>query len=149
MRYIKLENNIPAEYTLEQLFQDYPDAVIYKNSQMPDEQLLLNYNVYPLITTDRPNGDVAIEGVPILVGHEWHQTWSSRSFTAEELLQQKKELEEPPSQWLVESEVSNQRYAICQSCDNFNSLTTICKECHCFMIVKTKLQAATCPINKW
>jgi hypothetical protein len=149
LKYIKLENNIPTDYTLEQLFQDYPDAVIYKDSQMPDEQLLLNYNVYPLITTDRPNGDVDTEGVPILVGHEWHQTWISRSFTAEELLQKQQELQEQTSQWFSDSEVSAARYTICQSCDNFSSLTTLCKECNCFMLVKTKLQAAVCPINKW
>jgi hypothetical protein len=149
LKYIKLENNIPTDYTLEQLFQDYPNAVIYKNSQMPDEQLLLNYNVYPLITTDMPNGDVVTEGVPVLVGHEWHQTWISRSFTSEEQLQKQRELEEQSSQWFTDSEVSKERYTICQSCDNFNSLTTLCNECKCFMLIKTKLQAAVCPINKW
>ena len=151
MRYIKLENNIPTEYTLEQLFQDYPDAVIYKESQMPDEQLLLNYNVYPLITTAQPDGDVLTEGVPVLVGHEWHQTWTSRSFTEEELLQKQKELaeQEIPAQWFADSEVSKARFTICQSCDNFNSLTTLCKECNCFMLVKTKLQSVMCPIHKW
>lgn len=149
MRYIRLENNIPVEYTIEQLFQDHPGAVIYKNSQMPDEQLLLNYNVYPLITTDRPNADVVTEGVPVLVGREWQQTWISRSFTAEELLQKQKELEEQESHWLADSEVSKERYSICQSCDRFNQLTKLCNECNCIMFLKTKLQSATCPINKW
>jgi len=149
MRYIKLENNIPVEYTLEQLYKDNPDAVIYKNSQMPNEQLLSNYNVYPLITTDPTQADVVTEGTPILVGREWHQTWISRSFTTEELSQKQKELDEQASRWFADNEVGKERYNICQSCDKFIKLTTQCTECNCIMLLKTKLQSSTCPINKW
>lgn len=149
MRYIKLENNILVDYTIEQLFQDHPDAVIYKISQMPDEQLLANYSVYPLITTAKPDGDVVLESIPELVGTEWHQTWISRPFTEEEKLQNEKELKEQEFKLFAADTIAKERYSICQSCDNFNKLTTQCKECSCFMILKTKFQSTTCPINKW
>jgi hypothetical protein len=149
MRYIKIENNSPIDYTIEQLFQDYPDAVIYKTSQMPNEQLLANYDVYPLITTTKPDGDVVTEGIPELIGKEWNQTWISRPFTEEEKLQNQKELKEQESKLFVANAVAEERYNICQSCDNFNKLTTLCKECSCIMLLKTKLQSVNCPINKW
>ena len=149
MRYVKIENNIPVDYTIEQLFQDHPYAVIYKTSQMPNEQLLANYDVYPLITTPAPNGDVVTEGIPELVGKEWHQTWNVRLYTSEENLQNKKELMEREPRLFASDAVAKERYSICQSCNNFNKLTTLCKECSCIMLLKTKLQSATCPINKW
>ncbi len=41
------------------------------------------------------------------------------------------------------------RYKICEKCDRFIRLTTQCKECYCFMPVKTKFRDAKCPLNKW
>lgn len=41
------------------------------------------------------------------------------------------------------------RYAICQICPDFNSITKQCKKCGCFMIVKTRLDASTCKNNYW
>jgi hypothetical protein len=149
MRYIKIKNNNPVDYTIEQLFQDHPTAVIYKISRMPDEQLLANYDVYPLITTAKPDGDVVTEGIPELIGKEWNQTWIIRPFTEEEKLQNEKELKEQESNLFAVDEVANKRYSICQSCDKFVKLTTQCTECSCFMILKTKFQSSTCPINKW
>lgn len=89
MKHIKVENNIPIEYSLEQFFIDHPDAVIYKISQMPDEELLANYNVYPLITTLLPsyNDDTIVvigEGIPVFKNGEWYQTWITRPMTEEE-----------------------------------------------------------------
>jgi hypothetical protein len=153
MKHIKIQNGIPINYSIEQLFQDYPNAVIYKNSQMPDTQLLASYNVFPLITTEIPIGDVIVEGIPELVGDEWHQTWISRSYTSEENLIKQKEKEqaliEQESKLFVGDAVGKERYNICQSCDSFNKLTTQCKECNCIMLLKTKLQSSKCPINKW
>jgi hypothetical protein len=83
------------------------------------------------------------------VGHEWNQTWIVRSFTAEELLQKQKELDEEAARWFADSEVGKERYNICQSCDKFVKITTQCTECNCIMLVKTKLQSSKCPINKW
>lgn len=46
-------------------------------------------------------------------------------------------------------EKSNQRMDICLSCDRLIEQTKQCKECGCFMSLKTKLEEANCPLNKW
>lgn len=48
-----------------------------------------------------------------------------------------------------ETSMSKERYEICKSCDRFNNILKICKECNCFMPVKTRFQFAWCPIGKW
>lgn len=45
--------------------------------------------------------------------------------------------------------LAKQRFDICKTCPEFISLTTQCKQCGCFMAVKTKLEEAKCPIEKW
>lgn len=164
MKYIKLYDNIPKHYTIEELFQDYPDAVIYKKSKMPNEQLLTNYNVYPLITTDKPittEDSVAEEGTPNKIGTRWYQTWNIRKLTEteitakiekekllhEELINQ--ELDSDKEQgFLVDSEIQEERYSICKACPSFTLLKT-CKECGCIMPLKTRLSSASCPLEKW
>lgn len=47
------------------------------------------------------------------------------------------------------SEKARERYDICKSCPEFISLTKQCKKCGCIMSLKTKLEAAHCPIGKW
>lgn len=47
------------------------------------------------------------------------------------------------------TELSESRYAICTNCEKFLSVTKQCKECGCFMQLKTKLEHAICPIGKW
>lgn len=49
-----------------------------------------------------------------------------------------------------EINVSERKYRmeICKSCDNLTALN-ICKECNCFMPLKTWINASTCPIKKW
>jgi hypothetical protein len=42
-----------------------------------------------------------------------------------------------------------ERIEICQVCDKFNKTWKICKECKCFMPLKTKIRWAACPLNKW
>jgi hypothetical protein len=49
----------------------------------------------------------------------------------------------------VDEDLSNSRYSKCLDCIELIKLTKQCKQCGCFMIVKTKLQNATCPIGKW
>lgn len=44
--------------------------------------------------------------------------------------------------------VRNERFDICKSCDQFNSME-FCKICHCYMPAKTYLPFDSCPINKW
>ena len=45
-------------------------------------------------------------------------------------------------------ELSSQRYDICTGCEEF-TMTKNCKQCGCFMVVKTKLELSKCPIGKW
>ena len=150
MRFIKLTNNYPDNYSLDQLFEEYPKAVIYKNSQMPNSQLLANYDVYPLITTPMPDEVMVIsEGTPEFKDNEWYQTWITRPYTAKEIAQ-KQQIQGVETLFQTAApELSKKRYDICKECDRFISLTTTCKECGCFMIAKTKMTSATCPLDKW
>ncbi len=54
-----------------------------------------------------------------------------------------------PNSEFVDEETREKRYEICKSCDQLISLTAQCKECGCFMRLKTKLKPATCPLGKW
>lgn len=54
-----------------------------------------------------------------------------------------------PSAGRVSEEEANRRYSICEACPRLVKLTKQCKECGCFMNLKTKLEAAVCPIGKW
>ena len=46
-------------------------------------------------------------------------------------------------------ELHDKRLQTCMSCDKFIKLTKQCKMCGCFMVQKTKLSHASCPIGKW
>lgn len=88
MSVIKLTDGIPEKYTIEQLLIDVPDAVIYKKTELPNEELLKNYNVYPLITTALPNlhiNETAEEGLPVFENGEWLQVWVIRKLSDEEI----------------------------------------------------------------
>jgi hypothetical protein len=161
MKYVKLENNnnYPLDYTIEQLFIDYPDAVIYKDSEMPSKQLLENYNVYPLITTTPPlpdDGYKAVEGIPELIEGEWHQTWRSVQLSEEEIKDIISNYNGIPTEivanvdsWVfVNEETKNARQAICNSCPSLNRLQ-MCRECGCIIPLKIKLKSSTCPIGNW
>jgi hypothetical protein len=45
-------------------------------------------------------------------------------------------------------ELAAERYTICQNCEEM-TITKNCKQCGCFMVVKTKLQESKCPLGKW
>lgn len=45
--------------------------------------------------------------------------------------------------------MSEERLAICNGCPELIKLTSQCKKCGCIMNIKTKLEAAKCPIGKW
>ena len=49
----------------------------------------------------------------------------------------------------TETKESERRYEICKSCPSFNKKFKLCKECGCFMPLKTKLTIADCPLGKW
>lgn len=46
-------------------------------------------------------------------------------------------------------DVQSKRMSICESCERFFKPTRQCKECGCFMDIKTKLEQASCPLEKW
>jgi hypothetical protein len=41
-----------------------------------------------------------------------------------------------------------QRIEICKTCDRL-SLLKFCKECHCYMPLKTYIKSVSCPLEKW
>ena len=47
------------------------------------------------------------------------------------------------------SQLADSRYEICLDCPRFNHKTKQCLECGCFMVAKTKLSHAKCPLSKW
>lgn len=49
----------------------------------------------------------------------------------------------------ADEEDAEKRFAICKVCPELIKLTKQCKKCGCFMVAKTKLAAATCPLGKW
>ena len=50
---------------------------------------------------------------------------------------------------LTSGGVSSTRMSICEACPRLIKATYQCRECGCFMKLKVKLAAATCPIGKW
>lgn len=46
-------------------------------------------------------------------------------------------------------EIRNKRFDICKECDSLFKPTRTCKECGCFMALKTWLKFAECPRNFW
>jgi hypothetical protein len=54
-----------------------------------------------------------------------------------------------PNSEKASDDLAAQRITICQTCPSLLKITTQCKECGCFMKLKTKLQNATCPLGKW
>jgi hypothetical protein len=160
MKYIKLLNGIPENYTLEQLLIDFPNAIIYKKTKLPNEELIKEFNVYPLVTTQSPelqDDETAEEGIPVLKDNEWTQTWNIRKLTQEEVSDiiqssliyvEEIETDTELSAFFVDTEVREARYDICKACTSFTALKT-CNECHCIMPLKTKLRDAVCPLGKW
>jgi hypothetical protein len=54
-----------------------------------------------------------------------------------------------PNTEYVEEAESTRRYDICKACPELIDLTKQCKQCGCFMPLKTKLAKAECPLKKW
>jgi hypothetical protein len=46
-------------------------------------------------------------------------------------------------------DLAETRMSICKACPELIKLTSQCKKCGCFMEMKTKLEAAKCPLGKW
>ena len=41
------------------------------------------------------------------------------------------------------------RMEICRKCDQLKVKLPICRQCKCFMPVKTRIKSTSCPLNKW
>ena len=48
-----------------------------------------------------------------------------------------------------EKDIATERYNICLKCPELIKVTKQCRKCGCFMVAKTKLANATCPLGKW
>jgi hypothetical protein len=46
-------------------------------------------------------------------------------------------------------ELTAYRLQICTGCEFFRKRTQTCRKCGCFMKLKTTLEHAKCPIQKW
>ena len=46
-------------------------------------------------------------------------------------------------------ELATSRMLVCKACPELVKLTNQCKKCGCIMSIKTKLEAAICPLGKW
>lgn len=46
-------------------------------------------------------------------------------------------------------EIAKERWDICTQCPRFFKPTGTCKECGCFMRIKTQIPSVKCPIGKW
>jgi hypothetical protein len=157
VKYIKLENNEPVNYSIEQLLTDFPNARIYSNSMMPDAYLLEQYNVYPLVTTNPPipvETQTAEEGTPSLQNGEWYQTWTTRDLTEQEIDEIISVRTPIPAsleiaqEFFASDELITQRSELCKDCPSYSKLK-ICAECNCIMPLKVKIKSAVCPIGKW
>lgn len=49
----------------------------------------------------------------------------------------------------ADSKTATKRYEICSQCPELIQPTKQCKKCMCFMVLKTKLKHAKCPLGKW
>jgi len=155
-RYIKIENNEIMDYSIEQLLIDYPDAVIYYRTQMPNEKLLSIYNVYPLITEAKPHyeeDETVEEGTPVFENNEWHQTWNVRKLTQEEVqeivdINVLESISHGDVSLFASTELQNSRTAICEACDSFTEFKT-CRESNAMISLKIKLEEEVCPLDKW
>jgi hypothetical protein len=49
----------------------------------------------------------------------------------------------------TDEDTARKRMDICEVCPRLLKTTHQCKECGCFMKMKTKLKNAECPLGKW
>jgi hypothetical protein len=49
----------------------------------------------------------------------------------------------------VSNHTKQQRLSICNSCEFFNPALSQCKQCGCFLQIKTLWATEKCPLDKW
>ena len=150
MKYIKLVEGVPTLYTLEEFQEEHPDVNVYTRVRgIPDTKVLEQYDVYPFVDTSPPEEGIYKEGPPQrLYNGEWIQTWemiSEKTATQEEI----RVTEEAKNLFWATPDQKLERFNICQACDRWKASTRQCKECGCFMDIKTKIKGSKCPLGKW
>lgn len=89
--YVSITNGVPTPYTIGQLRRDNPQVSFPKS--VPDN-VLAEYNVYPLAPIDRPVVDHTknvVEGTPIQINGSWVQVWNITDATQEEIYERTSE----------------------------------------------------------
>jgi len=82
MKYVKLTNGVPSEYSLNRLRVENPNVSF---PSTPSEASLVEYNVYPLVDGDKPAFDIVTPGSIEEINGVWTQTYTGRNYTAEEI----------------------------------------------------------------
>lgn len=49
----------------------------------------------------------------------------------------------------VSKKEASRRLNICKECKYYTPDTSRCKECGCYLLIKTKWKSEDCPIHKW
>tara|TARA_B100001971_G_C18114300_1_gene495955 strand:+ start:60 stop:350 length:291 start_codon:yes stop_codon:yes gene_type:complete len=93
----------------------------------------------------RTNSDVRQE--------QRNQTKRHNSMTWQEIrddaINKLKDLATSVTSGVIEKEIQEERYAICEDCSEFKKLTRQCKVCSCFMPAKTLFNKSRCPKGYW
>lgn len=53
------------------------------------------------------------------------------------------------TKWTKRREKSKERLSTCQKCPEYDMVIHKCKECGCFMDIKTMFPSEECPLGKW
>jgi hypothetical protein len=81
MAIIKVDQGVPTAYSLKQLRIDNPNVSFPSD---PSNEILLEYNVFPVVEGARPDFDIVTTGPIELIDGVWTQTYTGRDLTPEE-----------------------------------------------------------------
>ena len=60
------------------------------------------------------------------------------------------ETQSPTAQKVVDNDFEPwERMEICKDCPKYLKIIKVCRECACFLPLKTKIENQVCPLNKW
>ena len=85
--YVKVANGVVDKYlySIDQLRKDNPEVSFPAN---PDNDLLAEYGVYPVVNTPEPTYDIATQrlvwGTPALINGQWTHVWEAIPMSPEE-----------------------------------------------------------------
>ena len=79
--YVKVTDGIGVKYSLGQLKAENPNVSFPAN---PSDELLADFDVFPLVNGPRPDLDIVTAGPIELIDGVWTQTYIGRNLTPEE-----------------------------------------------------------------